>query len=241
MRLDTINAENVERFACIAEPKTKIKGIVLFFHGIYEMGGKGITPPEVEAKAYGDNGLLYVIPFCGPMSWMNKGVVRIVDDVVDALIEKYNLSPSVPVVSSGMSMGGLGAITFARVSRHRQNICCVASNCPVCDLILFRDHRDDIPRSTFNAFAGYDMPIDDAIRTVSPIEHVSDSPDIPYFIVHCEGDSDVPKAEHSDRLVPRLRDAGYDVTYVSVPERGHCDMGADVRDQFNRFIIDHCK
>ena len=62
---------------------------------------------------------------------MNQRAVNTVDDILDAACEKYGLAKSIPVVSTGGSMGGLSALEFSHYSTHNIVACAAAS--PVCD------------------------------------------------------------------------------------------------------------
>lgn len=212
----------------------KVRGVVMFFHGLGETSH--ISQPDSEASFYGAQDLLYVIPFYGPWAWMNDSAVKVIDRIIDVVFEKYGLNADTPIVSSGMSMGGLGALTFPRFSAHADRITAIAANCPVCDLIHLRDTRADIPKTTYYAFKHYALDMDSAVKTVSPIHNLDTAARVPYFIVHCDADTAVPKAEHSDIFVPELKKRGYDVTYVSVPEREHVDLDENGLAQYRAFI-----
>lgn len=229
--------ENLHLFAYTNfELCKEIKGVVLFLHGLGETSG--MTEPNDEARYMAEHGLLYVMPYYGPWSWMNNVAVKIIDRVLDVVFEKYGLDENTPIASTGMSMGGLGALTFPRFSKHVNNITEIVANCPVCDLIRLRETIENIPKSVYFAFCNYDDP-EEGAKTVSPIENLDTAVRVPYFIAHCEADTSVPKAEHSDIFVPELLKRGYDVTYVTVPERGHVDLDENALKQYREFIVNH--
>ena len=80
------------------------------------------------------------------------------------------------------------------------------------------------------------MDMDEAVKTVSPVHNINKMPDIPYFIAHCKEDTDVPIKEHSDIMVKLMREHGFDITYIEVPDRGHVNLDEDTFNKFIEFI-----
>lgn len=240
MANEQITADNLNLFTYTnIDICKKVEGIVLFFHGLGEQSL--IKEANEEATYFANNNLLYVIPFYGPWAWMNNNAVKMIDNVIDIILKKFNLPPNIPIVSTGMSMGGLGALTFPRFTRHASKITAIAANCPVCDLIRLRETREDIPKSTYYAFLHYQVDMDEAVRTVSPIDNLKNAPKIPYFIAHCDNDIDVPKKEHSDIYVQKMKELRHDITYISVPDKGHVDLDEQALNQYHSFIIRYAK
>ena len=64
-----------------------------------------------------------------------------------------------------------------------------------------------------------------------------DLPRIPYHIFHCEADQAVNIDMHSARFVAAMREAGYDLTYDTVPDAGHCKLTPEMWEKFDEWII----
>lgn len=235
--INIINRDTVGQYAynngeiCV-QP---IKGVVLEFHGLGY--GDLIHGHDERHRMFAERGVLYVFPYYGPWSWMNRTAVDTVDAVVDALFDRYSLDAGTPIIASGGSMGGLSSLIYTLYAKRTPTAC--AANCPVCDLLFHRTERDDLPRTVYHAFGGYPMPFEEAVKTASPLHQAANMPFIPYFIAHCEEDRAVDKQRHSDALVDALRASGHDVEYVSVPGRGHCDMDIETWKRYDEFIFGH--
>jgi acetyl esterase/lipase len=77
-------------------------------------------------------------------------------------------------------------------------------------------------------------PREHARRLLSPIHHVAaDAP--PFLLIHGEADKLVPM-DQSERLAAALREAGADVTLVTVPGADHVFAGTDPRPQADAAI-----
>lgn len=194
-----------------------ITGIILRFQGLGAQGMKsGADALDLELGAHG---ALVVEPWHGPWAWMNDSTRDLYDEVVDALRVRLHLPADLPLITSGGSMGGHGALTYAFRSRHRVTACQV--NCPVCDLPLHYGERPDLPRTMHHAFASYG-DITAVLEQHSPMHQAARMPDIPYHIVHGCRDQAVSKSLHSDRLVAALRARNLRVDYLEEPEMAHC-------------------
>lgn len=216
------------------------KGIVLVFHGLG--GGLAIRTEcnEFEKRCAGED-VLTVFPYYGPWSWMNMNSVRYVEDVLAALRKIWGLPDSVPVVSTGYSMGGLSALMFTRYAKITPAGCC--ANCPVCDLPLHVNERPDLPRTIYLAFSGYECGMEAALRAHSPLHQAAEMPKIPYYIVHGDADASVSKPLHSDRFVAAMRGAGREVRYREVPGMTHCcfDPFPEERDAYETAALSFCR
>lgn len=220
-----INKDTISLYARTNEKfiDTPIKGILLEFPGLD--GGSclgGInhvgTYDDVFALECARRGIILAYIFTGPWSWMNKGSVRIADAVVDAIKEKYELD-DVPIVSSGGSMGGLGAMIFTARTHHTITACSAA--CPCCDVLDRFDTHPDFPRTYIRAVAGYDgESLTDALKTISPMHCMDEFPSIPYFFANCCADELFPE-EQLDDFVEKMIAKGHDVEYVKMPGKLH--------------------
>ena len=218
-----ITIDNLRNFAYYNDKicKTSVRGIVLSFFGL---GGSSMFSDETDmGRAYAKEGVLFLVPYYNPWAWMNRQTVDYVDELVDLLFEAYGLREDLPIVSTGGSMGGLSALVYTAYAK-RTPVSCVAS-CPVCDLPYHFTERPDLPRTLYSAFGGYSGSFEDALRSASPLHLVDKMPEsTAYYLFHCEADKAVNKELHSDRFVEAMRQR-HNVTYYSVPDRGHCDLG----------------
>ena len=136
---DYITPQNISLFCNSNEHllKQPARGIVLEFPGL---GGSSCVGGHIDRGEYNilhaaplaENGVILAYGFPGPWSWMNPGAVRYMDLLVDALREKHGLDESSPLVVTGGSMGGLGALIYTASSRHKVTACCAA--CPCVDV-----------------------------------------------------------------------------------------------------------
>ena len=241
-----INRDTLNYFARTNERMLTgpIRGVVLEFPGLGGgscMGGIDAVGENTSLYALrcAHENLLQAYVFTGPWSWMNRPAVEIADAVVDAIWERYSLSDDIPLLSTGGSMGGCGALLYARYSRHRVAAC--AANGPGCDMMALYKSHVDFARTIFNAVAFYDCDFDEALRSLSANEQVPYMPRIPYYIVHTSRDEVIPIEKHSDIFVRRMREAGHQVEYHVVPDRLHCDL--ESKDAYALFdwIIDTAK
>ena len=237
-----LTEKNIEMFAFTNRSLIKgdVKAIVLDFHGL------GDTRLRKEASQFeimcAEENVLTVFPYYGPWSWMNPEAVRFVDAVVDACCKRDSLDiNSVPIISSGGSMGGLSALIYTRYAKITPKAC--FANCPVCDLVYHATERDDLPRTIYYAFKSCDCGIEQAIINNSPYHQTDKMPDIPYFIIHGTEDTAVNINIHSDRFVEAMRRSGKNVTYHIVDGMSHCDLGSfpEYRMLYLNSIIDACK
>ena len=230
-----INYHNLTQFAysndkLCAHP---IQGIVLSFAGL---GWQEMYSEESKTgQYYAKHGIVYLVPYNNPWAWMNRQAVSYTDEIVDVIMSHYKLSQTIPMVSTGGSMGGQSALVYMLYAKHTP-IACVA-NCPVCDVVYHYTERHDLPRTLYSACYSYDGTLEEALRSVSPI-HLSDNmPDSSYYIFHCEEDKAVSKEKHSDLFVEQLS-KHHMVTYHIIPGRGHCDLPEPMKDLFKHYVLE---
>ena len=209
----------IEEFAWIGKDYVKgnIKGIVLSFHGL---GGGLKTGSSTEELEWAHCGGLVVHPYCGPWSWMNRQTRAMIDTLVDAIYAAYRLADNIPLICTGGSMGGLGSLLYTRYAKRNVSAC--LANCPVCDLMFHFHERPDLPPTIRNAFQGYPESLDNLLAEHSPLRQVPSLPDIPYRIIHGDEDPAVSKQNHSDKMVPIMRNHKLNVEYIEVSGMGHC-------------------
>jgi hypothetical protein len=75
-----------------------------------------------------------------------------------------------------------------------------------------------------------------ALRSCSPLHLVEKMPDISYTIFHCANDKAVNLEKHSSRFVEAM-EATHTIRLNIVPWRGHCDLSAAARVDYNQSIL----
>lgn len=219
-----ITYENLRRFAYSNDKliQGEIKGIVLQFSGLGHTIINNTDP--THAVEYAEHGILYIIPYGNPWSWMNRQMVDYTDEIVDVLRKKYGLDDSVKVVSTGYSMGGLCAFVYCVYAKITP--CACVTNCPVCDLVYHYGEREDLPRTLYSAFWTYDGTLEEALRSCSPIHLIDRFPDIPYTVFHCDADQLVNLDMHSKRFVEVMK-TKHRIDLNIVPDRKHIDLSPE--------------
>ena len=204
-----------------------IKGIVLEFTGLG--GQEMIQEDSAIHQLYAEKGIIFVRPYYNPWCWMNRQTVRFVDEIVDVLIKKYNLTEQTAIVSSGGSMGGLCALVYTHDAKRTPVKCVV--NCPVCDLPFHFTERPDLPRTLYSAFGDYDdMTFEEALKTASPLHLAPTMPHIPYTIFHCEKDTQVNIDLHSKKMIESMDD--FDIKFYEIKGRDHCDLTEEMSEMY---------
>lgn len=238
-----ITADNLHLFAADNHEMLDgpVRGLVMEFPGLDGgscLGGQTRVGPLRSGYAVrcAQHGLLLVYPFVGPWSWMNDIAVRTVDMIIDAVKEKYSIG-DVPMVNTGGSMGGAGALMYTVDGRHKACACAVSG--PACDLLSMSEDFPDGLCTVYRAVAHYDMPFEDAAKRISPLYQLDRLPRIPYFIAHTDADEIIRIEKNSDPMVAGMRSLGLDVTYIIVPGQAHCDIGPEAQAAFDRFVFDH--
>ena len=197
--------------------KGKIRGVILTFHGLGGGLKAGVGTEELE---WSNRGGLVVYPYCGPWSWMNRPARRMVDELVEAIYQKFKLSDRIPLISIGGSMGGQATLLYTRYAKRPVRAC--FANYPVCDLKYHFHERPDLPPTIRQALQWPpEAELDAMLAEHSPMCQIAAMPDIPYRIVHGDVDKAVSKTHHSDKFVAAMRKRKLNVKYVEVPGMGH--------------------
>jgi acetyl esterase/lipase len=198
-------------------PGSRPRAAALNFHGL----GGGIHSPDASPLeiALAARGILSIYPHYGPWSWMNREARAFVDAVVAGVWKKFALPETVPLFSTGGSMGGCSALLYARYGKRAPAAVVVIAS--VCDTEFHYRERPDTPTSFHHAYGHYPEPFEQCLREHSPLAQAADMPDVPYLFVHGDADIRVSKARHSDKMVAALRAQGRRVEYMEVPGMGH--------------------
>ncbi|MBR7061688.1 MAG: prolyl oligopeptidase family serine peptidase [Clostridia bacterium] len=221
------------------------KALVLEFPGL---GGNSCLGGSMDELSVYDNpftracaaqGIAVAYMFPGPWSWMNRGAVRITDLVVNAFMQKFGWESDddFSLVVMGGSMGGQAALIYSIDSAHKVRAC--AAHCPCCDVGDCFRVLDEFPRTFLSAVNCYDMPLDDALKLISPVERISELPDIPYLITADELDVIIP-LEGLEKYVKRLTARGLNVNYMRLDNMGHGGISDADRERLNEFVVRNC-
>ncbi len=235
-----ISPENLSYYANTNEAHLTlpVRGIVLELPGL---GGSSCLGGCIDrgdyaaphALDFASKGILLCYLFPGPWSWGNRGAVRMGDAVVRALAKKYQLGDCFPFAVCGGSMGGMGALLFAADSSLPLRA--VASACPGVDSVDRFECHPDFPRTYISAVACYDLPLDEALKRISPMHRIADMPDLPYFICSDGADELFPEAQ-CDAYVDAMRASGKDVIYRKQPALAHGFFLPEVREELHAFL-----
>lgn len=211
----------------------EIKGIILEFFGLGGMMMFNDDP--TDAAEYAKKGIIYVIPYYNPWSWMNRQAVEYTDEIVSVLREKYGLESSLRVVSTGGSMGGLSALVYCAYASITP--CACVANCPVCDLPYHFTERPDLPRTLYSAFGEYEGTMQEALLSCSPLHLVDMMPEICYTLFHCSDDKAVSIELHSKRFADAMKEE-HKIDFIIVPSRGHCDLSPEAKAGYKQAILE---
>ncbi len=229
-----VTYETLRRFAYSNDGSCTrpIRGIVLNFYGL---GANGMKNGSEWGDEFAKQGVILLEPYYNPWSWMNDLTVSFVDELIDVLFDAYRLPEGTPIVSTGFSMGGLASLVYARYAARTPKAC--VSNCPVCDLVYHFGEREDLPRTLYSAFHHYDMTLEEALKTASPLHLVPSMPDIGYHIFHCGADQAVNIDRHSRRFVSAMLEAGKRIELRVCPGQGHCQLTPEMTREYHAVCL----
>lgn len=231
MTFETLRSFTYVNDSICAKP---IRGIVIAFFGLGSQTRHAVDP--VEGEIFGEKGILYVYPYNNPWHWMNRQGVAFTDEIIDVLMEHYNLPADIPIVSTGGSMGGQSALTYMPYAKHTPVACVV--NCPVCDSVFHFTERDDLPRTFYSAVYGFDGTLEEGLQSISPLHLVDKMPDVSYHVFHCTEDKAVNIDSHSRKFVAAMQAAGKRITLDTVEGRGHCSLPLAYKRMYDQYIFD---
>ncbi len=230
-----INYDNLRQFAYSNDKliKGEIKGIVLNFSGcsVYTM----YDTDTHLGKFYAEYGVIFIIPYYNPWSWMNKYAVELTDEILDVIFEKYNLT-NVPIASTGGSMGGQGAIVYMARAKRTPEIC--IANCPNCDAVYGYLTKHNNPRTLYSAYAYEDGDILDILPKYSPIHIIDELPkNAEYHLFHGDNDEAVNYTANSKRFYEKMKEKGFNITFTLCKGRDHAKVLIDSDVPAKRHIL----
>lgn len=240
-----ITKDNVNRFTITNEKYLgnslkDVKGLAIEFPGFDGNSCLSGNYNHLElsneyAQELGKQGILLVYVFTGPWNWMRDVSVKTVDDIIDAVIEKYNLMKSIKIVYTGGSMGGLGALSYNVYGKHKAVGCAVS--CPVCDLFAVSKVTPFFEASVYFACAHYETDYDSAVRALSPLYFVDKFPRNKYFVLSCNDDKLISLKEHGTPLLEKMQERGLNVQSIELDGMGHCCHTPESIKEFINFIV----
>ena len=234
-----ITYENLRNYAYSSDKicSKPIRAVAVNFLGLNGCGIYNEDP--AEAVFFKDHGILYVVPYTNPWSWMNGQALEYTEEVLDVLFEKYSLPDDIPIISMGGSMGGLSGIVYAKYAKRTP--IAVVANCPVCDLVSHFNERRDVQKSLYSAFWYETGNMEKALEAHSPLHLAESLPDIPYHVFHCTDDKSVNIDKHSRRFVDKMRSLGRDITFDIVEGRGHCELTDEMKNKYLTYVAQEAK
>lgn len=236
-----INEENIHDF-CFLNLDTlqfPIQGLVMDCHGLND-NTIHQKSPRLGAEL-GKDGILYLYPYYDLWAWCNNSAVTLMNELLAVVEEMFALTPQIPFVICGGSMGGLTAIMFSKYSIRQPRA--IACQCPVVDLQesfqRLRQHR----RAIYNAYCTEEGTIEDAIRRHSPIANAGNLLRVPYLIVSGGEDHCVTEKNQIAPFEAEMRRQGHDIRVLRVPGMGHCELKQfeDAFRTYLNFIQRYCK
>lgn len=156
-----------------------IKAVCLRLHAYGEPDR--IYEPQAADSALAGAGVLTVFPFYDVWGWGNDKTVTLIDEILSAVIEKYDLS-GLPLVLFGEGVGGTVALNYARLGRHECKACLAV--CPVTDLRGHARARGDMDAVLLYAFRHGKLCFDEALCAADPARNIDLMPEgVRYHIV----------------------------------------------------------
>ena len=221
-------AAHYDRFCCTNAEilHGEIRGIILYFNGLGHIVNPG--PDMIDAPAAAERNILYITPYYNPWSWMNRETVDFVDMLVEIAMEKWGIPKDAPVGLYGGSMGGYSVFHYAMQSRH--NVVAGDLNCPACNMEYeVYVNKNTLLHTYYEASMGYCDDFPAFVHDNSPINMIGKLKRIPYRFAVGLKDTALAPSQHSFKMIPLLRDAGYEVDVAEYPQAGHCNIGAEAR------------
>ena len=171
---------------------------------------------------------------------MNKGAVRVTDLAVNAFMQKYGWASDgdFPLVVMGGSMGGQSALIYSIDSAHRVSAC--VAHCPCYDIFDCFDALESFPRTFVSAVNAYDMPLEEALKSISPNCRIDELPDIPYLITADEYDELIP-VNGLEKYVEQVKNAGRSVTYMRLAGQPHGGISPEDRARMDEFVLKYSR
>lgn len=224
----------------LVDGKQKIKGLVVEFPGFDGNSCFGGNFNNTELNTYmgqrlAVNNILLVYVFTGPWNWMRDVSVNTVDNIIESVIEKYNLDTNIKIVLSGGSMGGLGALSYATYGKFKAISCAVS--CPVCDLFAVSKFSHYFAASVYFACCHYNCEYDEAVKKLSPLYFVDKFPNIDYFILYCDNDQVIKTEENALPLINKMQEKELNLEIYRVYGAGHCEHSMKDNKKFVEYIL----
>ena len=219
------------------------KSLLIFLYG---RGGShreynlSRPPYELLRKNLADRGYYVLVPELGPSHWMNHRARRVLDQIIERVLEDYPIDSS-RVHIMGTSMGGGSALGYAV---HRPNLIrSVVVRAPMTDFAQWHKENIRYRKELEAAFGGTPQEVPKPYAESSAMANLDALVNIPIFMIH--GDLDVlVLPHHSKQLEEALRARGGHVLYRQAIGIGHNDKAIigfenEVVDFFDAAVIVH--
>ena len=230
-----ITTENLRNFAYVNDEALKLplRGIILSFSGCG--GQEWFTEDTARGKFFGKHGILYVLPYNNPWHWMNKQALEYTNEVLDIVYQKYAKLRDLPMAITGISMGGYSAMIYSIRGKYKPSVAVL--NCPCCDMYYQYEQKVLFQRIFYSAFWHEEGTAQQMLVENSPVNLADQLPSIKYYFFHSETDEVLDKSGHSDRMVARMRQLGYDVTYEEFTGCVHGDLPEGGEDRLRNYLL----
>lgn len=213
----------------------EICGIILYFNGLGHVVVAG--PDMIDAPAAAERNILYITPCYNVWSWMNSKTVAFVDALVEIAMKKWNIRPDVPIGLYGGSMGGYSVFHYAMRSGY--NVVAGDLNCPCCNLEYeVYCTQNSVLHTYFDSAIGDTEDFAAYVHDNSPINMIDKLKRIPYRFAVGLKDTALAPSQHSFKMIPLLRQAGFSVDVAEYPQAGHCNIGAEARAVEHRWLME---
>ena len=192
--------------------------LIVFLHGRGgDHKGQWLSKDFTQFRTrVAERGYFVLCPHLGTDSWMNARARRVLNELLQKVLRSYPIDRA-RVHVMGMSMGGGGALTYAKHNASR-----VRSVCDIFGVTDFTQFYNSgrYHKSLSQAFGGTPDTAADVYREQSAMAHLDALAKVPVFVLHGDGDRVVPVV-HSRQFVKAMMTIGYDVVYKEVPGGRH--------------------
>ena len=202
----------------LAYMEGSVRKILIVFQGL-NRHDYIVQPTDPEELEWAHKGVLTILPYTQPWSWMNEDTVSYMNWLLSEIKTLLKLAEDVPVISTGFSMGGLEALIYPIYASHK--IAAVVANSPVCDLVYHFTERPDLPRTLLSAFIGYRDGFEAGLESRSPLHQVARMKRIPYMVISGGMDDQVSEKKHAIPFVEKMKEQQYDICHLSSPGMRH--------------------
>ena len=215
-----INKDNLSDYAFLNTDALKLplKGICVCFHGYTD--DTMFSESNAIAARLGQKGIAWVFPYYSVWGWLGKNALAFCEQVIDAVYDKLGADESIPLISSGGSMGGLTALMYCVLGKREAVRC--AAECPVTDMHKIFEDNYTVRRAILSAHIEKEGKLEDILKEHSPVYRAADMPKIPYFLLFGGNDTLITE-KHYPPLYEAMQEQGHNVKVHIEEGMGHCE------------------